>query len=191
LSEAALIGAARDGDEDAFAALYERFLPAVRRFLRDLLRDAALAEEAAQETFVRALLRIDGLRDGLRVLPWLLGIARNVSLELRRDAGRPVRPVGLSVEDALAEQGGREQGGSAATPEELLLGREAERAVAGALEALSEDRRAVLLLRVEHDLGCAEIAQLMGWSVAKVKVEVHRARLQLRELVGRRKSGDP
>jgi RNA polymerase sigma-70 factor (ECF subfamily) len=191
LSDAALIEAARDGDDDAFAALYERFLPAVRRFLRDLLRDGALAEEAAQETFVRALLRIDGLRDGLRVLPWLLGIARNVSLELRRDAGRPVRSVGLSVEDALAGQGGREQGGSAATPEELLLGREAERAVVGALEALSEDRRAVLLLRVEHDLGCAEIAQLMGWSVAKVKVEVHRARLQLRELVGRRKSGDP
>jgi RNA polymerase sigma-70 factor (ECF subfamily) len=191
--EAELIERARRGDEDAFAELYERCLPPVRRFLRDLLRDELLADEAAQETFVRALVRLEALRDTERALPWLLGIARNVSLEARRDAGRPVRAVGLDVLEALAAEGTLESAeqDASVSPEELLLGREAERAVALALGQLSEDRRAVLLLRADHDLGCAEIAQLMSWSVAKVKVEVHRARLQLRALVGRAKRGAP
>ena len=183
-TDAELIGRARRGDEAAFEELYGRCLPPVRRFLRDLLRDEPAAEEAAQETFARAFVRIRGLRDQERALPWLLGIARNVSLEARRDQGRPVRAVGLDVALALLEAGDPEPGdGGAASPERALLGREAHRELGELLARLSEDRRAVLLLRVDHDLGCAEIAQLMGWSIAKVKVEVHRARLELRALL--------
>jgi RNA polymerase sigma-70 factor (ECF subfamily) len=182
VTEAELIARARGGDEDAFAALYQRWLPAVRRFLRDLLRDQLLADEAAQETFVRAFVRIEGLRDRERALPWLLGIARLVSLEARREARGPVTAVGLAVSG---------DGEVALSPEDLLASREAGRAVEAALCQLGEDRRAVLLLRADHGLSCAEIAELMGFSVAKVKVEVHRARLELRALVGRHKGGTP
>jgi RNA polymerase sigma-70 factor (ECF subfamily) len=52
--------------------------------------------------------------------------------------------------------------------------------VSRALERLSEDRRAMLLLRLDHGLGCEQIAELMGFSVPKVKVEIHRARQVLR-----------
>jgi RNA polymerase sigma-70 factor (ECF subfamily) len=50
----------------------------------------------------------------------------------------------------------------------------------GALADLSEDRRAALLMRIDHGLGYGEIAAAMGWTLQKVKNEIHRARLQLR-----------
>ena len=58
---------------------------------------------------------------------------------------------------------------------------EADRVLATALQSLSEDRRAALLLRIDHDLGYGDIATAMGWPLQKVKNEIHRARLQLRE----------
>ena len=51
----------------------------------------------------------------------------------------------------------------------------------GALEQLSADRRAALLMRLDHGLGYGDIAEAMGWPLQKVKNEIHRARLQLRE----------
>lgn len=188
-TDAALVSKARAGDEAAFEALYVRCLGPVRRFLRDLLRDEVAADEAAQETFVRALLRLSSLQERSRPLPWLLGIARNVSLEARREAGRPVSSVGLDV-SGFAQSAAVDQDGGF-SPEQILLGREAGRELEHALGQLSEDRRTVLLLRAEHDLGCAEIAELFGWSISKVKVEVHRARLELRALVGRTQRGSP
>ena len=190
-TDAALVSKARAGDEAAFEALYVRCLGPVRRFLRDLLRDEVAADEAAQETFVRALLRLSSLQERSRPLPWLLGIARNVSLEARREAGRPVSSVGLDVAGFAESDAAAADEDGASSPEQILLGREAGRELEHALGQLSEDRRTVLLLRAEHDLGCAEIAALLGWSISKVKVEVHRARLELRVLVGRTERGSP
>jgi RNA polymerase sigma-70 factor (ECF subfamily) len=160
----------------AMAALYATLAPGVQRFLRDLLGDAALAADATQETFVRAFRRYDTLDDHARVAPWIFGIARNVSLELRKARGRSRRVVveGEGSDDARA---------TTRTPEAELLDREAVRVVGTALERLSDDRRAALLLRLDHGLAYDEIAGLMGWSLAKVKVEIFRAREVLRATV--------
>lgn len=179
VQEPALLARALAGDRAAFRALHDLHAPALRRFLHDLVRDPHLADECVQETFVRAFTRLETLGDGDRMLTWLLGIGRNVSREQLRARRRGGHLVALEPE--LPEQ--EDPGASA---EELLLGREAQEALGDALGALSEDRRAALLLRVDHGLGCAEIGALMGWSVPKVKIEVHRARLQLRALLGER-----
>ena len=75
---------------------------------------------------------------------------------------------------------------STPSPEAALLGREAARVVERALARLSEDRRAALLLRLDHDLAYDDIAAMLGWSLSKAKVEVHRARAVLREVEGDR-----
>jgi RNA polymerase sigma-70 factor (ECF subfamily) len=159
-------------EADAMRSLYDRFAPAIRRFLRSLVRDHAAADDALQETFTRALRRLSTLREGERVLPWLFGIARNVSLELRRARVRD-GDAGDRTGDDLADARAR-------TPEDALLGEETARVVARAMDALSEERRAALLLRVDHGLSYEEIGQALGWSVAKAKIEVHRARLVVR-----------
>jgi RNA polymerase sigma-70 factor (ECF subfamily) len=168
--EPALVSRAREHEPAAFRAIFDRFAPGVHRLLCDLLRDDAAADEATQETFVRAFHRIDSIRDERRLVPWLLAIARNVAFEQLRARGRsPLVPEGPTDDVA-----------SHATPEVSLQGQEAQREVDAALARLAPARRTALLLRVDQCLPYEEIAEVMGWSLAKVKVEIHRARRQLR-----------
>ncbi len=168
--EGALAVRAQAGDAHAFRALFERHAPSVRRFLIDLLRNTETADEATQETFVRAHARLSTLRDADKVTAWLFGIARHVFREQIR-----VR------KHESTEQRGYDEMDSAPTPEAALMGREADTMLATAMAALSEERRTALLLRLDHGLEYEEIAEIMGWSLAKVKNEIHRGRLKLRE----------
>src|SRR3954463_3458530 len=76
-----------------FRAVYDAHARSVRRFLGDLLRDDAGADEATQETFVRAHAKLATLREGEKVLPWLFGIARNVFYEELRARKRHLRSL--------------------------------------------------------------------------------------------------
>jgi RNA polymerase sigma-70 factor, ECF subfamily len=184
--ERALVVRAQAGDQEAFRRIFETHAPGVRRLARYLLRDGEAAAEATQEAFVRAHRAITGLGepDGLR--PWLLGIARNVCLEQLRARKRWMRSEGLDDMDDSAA-GDR----AAPSPEQLLLGREADELLAAALGGLSEDRRTALLLRIDHDLSYEEIASVMGWPLHKVKNEVRKARLGLRAALAAYLRGQP
>jgi len=174
----------------ALSALYAEHGARIHRFLRDLLGDATLAKDATQETFVRAYKKLPlfdptinktldhscrgsaegGTRD---VAPWLFGIARNVSLELRKSRAR----AGKYFVAAAADAAGTD------CPEREYLRREALRVVGAALEQLPEERRAMLILRLDHGLSYDDIALTMGCSLAKVKVEIFRAREVLRDVM--------
>ncbi len=171
-------------DHAGFTFLYVHHAPRIHRFLRDLLGDATLAADATQETFARAFhSHREILRERERAVPWLFGIARNVSLEVRKARGRAARVFASSVHDEIASATG------AASPEGDLLGREAARVIDRALAKLSDDRRAMLLLRLDHDFSYDDIATLMGFSLAKVKVEIHRAREVLRVTIAEYQRG--
>lgn len=172
-SEEELLSRARAGDAEAFRVIFDREAPGVRRFLGDLLRDDSAADEGTQETFVRAHQKLPTLSGAEKLQGWLMGIARMVFLEQlrrrRRDGPRPPR-----FDD------GPVQIDRAPTPEAALLSGEADRVLDVALADLSDERRAALLLRIDQGLGYGEIAEAMGWTLQKVKNEIHRARLQLR-----------
>ena len=170
--EPGLVARVRSGDPLAFRLVFDRYARAVRRFLRDLLGEPAAADEATQETFVRAHRMIGRLRDEDRLGGWLFGIARNVALEQLRERRRPV-----------AASAATEPRDPAPSPEARLIGEESDKMLTHALAGLTEDRRAALLLRIDHGLGYEEISDALGWSVVKVKNEVHRARLELRSML--------
>jgi RNA polymerase sigma-70 factor, ECF subfamily len=171
LQEEEIVARAQAGSPEAFRLIFDRHAPAVRRFCGDLLRDATAADEATQETFVRAHARIRTLAAGERLTGWLFGIARRVALEQMRKTRR--------APEALPDDEPQEVD-RAPDPESALLSREADGILDGALGALAAERRAALLLRLDHGLGYGEIAEAMGWTLQKVKNEIHRARLQLR-----------
>lgn len=173
-SEEALVRRAQEGEGDAFKVLFERNVSGVRRFLGDLLKDSSAADEATQETFVRAHALLGRLKDRVRLQGFLLGIARNVAFEHhRRGPTREYVEEELPIEAVLP----------APDPERLMLDRELEVAFAVALAELKPERRAALLLRLDHGLAYEEIAEAMGWSLPTVKNEIHRARLKLRQLM--------
>ncbi|HEY3816024.1 MAG TPA: RNA polymerase sigma factor [Polyangiaceae bacterium] len=162
-------------DHAALVSVYGELAPKVHRFLRDLLGDPTLASDATQETFVRAFRRVDELPRTTRLVPWVFGVARFVALEMRKARGRVRRVIdeGVATDDRTVDTRAR-------NPEDALLDREAVAVVERALGRLPEERRAALLLRCDHGLAYDEIAPLMGWSLAKVKVEIFRAREVLR-----------
>jgi RNA polymerase sigma-70 factor (ECF subfamily) len=173
-SDEALVRRAQAGEGEAFRRLFEKNVSSVRRFLGDLLKDSSAADEATQESFVRAHALLGRLKDPRRLHGFLLGIARNVAFEHHR-RGPTMEYVDddETVEAVLP----------APDPESLMLDRELEVAFSQALEALKPERRAALLMRVDHGLPYEEIADAMGWSLPTVKNEIHRARLKLRQLM--------
>ncbi|MGV3621324.1 MAG: RNA polymerase sigma factor [Archangium sp.] len=168
----ALVRRAQAGESAAFRALFERHVVAVRRFLRDLLRNTDAADDATQESFARAHAQLVKLTDHDRFKPWMLGIARNVAYESRR-----VRQHDVLDDDDDATPAAVIP---SPDPEAVLLDAELEKHFTQALGHLSENRRAALLMRLDHGLAYEEIAAAFGWSIPTVKNEIHRARLKLR-----------
>ena len=175
-SEETLVEVARSGDSDALEELLVRHGAAVSRFLRDLLRSPEAARDAAQETFMRASVMLPRSTAPLRFKSWLIGIARNVVFEMRRQQRmRRTEPYeddpDVGVPDAVIPS---------PDPESLLLDRELQEHFSRALAELSDERRAALLMRLDHGMSYEDIAASFGWTLPTVKNEIHRARLKIR-----------
>jgi RNA polymerase sigma-70 factor (ECF subfamily) len=149
-----------------FHSLFERYSRDVYRFALYLSGDPSLAEEIAQETFVRVWVLPGEVREGT-VKAYLLTIARNLYLAERKRAARQV-----ALDGGLPDP--------KPGPEAVAWGRLELDAVFEALQALPEADRAALLMHVQDGLSYAAIASALGLSTAAVKVRVHRARIKLR-----------
>ena len=177
----------RERDRARLTALYAEHGGRIHRFLRDLLGDHALASDGTQETFVRAYRKLSSFDESAKIAPWLFGIARNVSLELRKARHRANRHLAVAPSAQQVESAHTPPWQS---PEHNLLGREALRIVGDALEKIPEERRAMLLLRLDHGMSYDDIAVTMECSLAKVKVEIFRARETLRQTMAAYDSGN-
>jgi RNA polymerase sigma-70 factor (ECF subfamily) len=170
--DAALMLAFQQGDEGAFRTLFERHARAMYAFCHHFVRDAARAEELAQDVFVNLYRARDRYRPTARFKTFLYRVASNRCLnELRRR------------EHAARQAPGSEEGppdldslpSAAAGPEEVIRGRALEDAVRKLLARLPEKQRAALVLCRFEGLSYEEIAQVLETSVSAVKSLVHRA----------------
>jgi RNA polymerase sigma-70 factor (ECF subfamily) len=151
------------------------------------------AEDAVQETMVRAWRRIDGFEGRSSLRSWLYRIATNVCLDMRRRSERRARPMpaaaspagGPAFGSAAPEPmwllpAGVGPGTAGAEPAELATSREAIRlAFVAALQLLPPRQRAVLILREVLGWHAIEVAELLGTSVASVNSALQRARSTL------------
>jgi len=158
------------------ADLFDEYAGAVYGYLLRLSGDQALADDLTNETFYRAMLALEGFRGEASIKTWLLRIARNLYLN------RVKREKRLTSLDALEEQGVR----FTAThpgPEKVALDRERHQALEQALLALSETDRSMLLLASQEKLSYQEISEVLGLSVAVIKVRIFRARQRLARML--------
>lgn len=170
-AEASLLQAVAAGDYDAFARLYDAQSGLVYAFCLRLLGDAAAAEDAAQEVFLkiwRHSARFDSERGSLR--SWILAIAHRDCLDRLR-ARRPAASVDPADLGWVADPG--------AAPEEEALRSEDARVVRRALATLAPDQRRALTLMYYGGYSQSEIAGALGVPLGTVK---SRARLGLQAL---------
>jgi len=176
-----LIVAAQNGDLAAFNDIVIRHERAVYGVCMRLLRDAANAEDAAQDTFIRAWGAIQSFRGGL-VRPWLLRIATNRSYDLlRARARRPARsldaePFEIEPEwTSLAAQGD--------SPESHATRSELSAVLERALGDLPDNQRLAIILSDVQGYGYEEIAEITDVATGTVKSRISRGRSRLRDVL--------
>jgi RNA polymerase sigma-70 factor (ECF subfamily) len=147
--------------------LYREHHAAVLRYLVRMSGSRELAEELAQETFIRAAAGLFAFRGDCSVATWLFRIARNCYLNTRR---RP-NPARIDTDELLAIP----DGGSG-DPARHYAASERRDLIGLALAQLHERQRSLLLLRDAEGLSYAEIADVLEMSLAAVKVNLFRAR---------------
>jgi len=174
-----LTARARAGDDEAFRLLFERYACPVLHFIYDLINQRELAEDLTQETFVRAYKNLRALRSGTKFSTWLFGIARNVAREALRSRRREQNSDFAERETRL-----KQQSDPGCLPDEQLLQKEFNVAMESALRMLNEDHRLVFILRILQHCSYEEIVAITGFSLAKVKTDLHRARLEMRRRIG-------
>lgn len=169
-----LIARARSGEHEAFRLIFERYAKPILGFINDMVGDREVAEELTQETFVRAFKNLDKLRDDSKLATWLFGIGKNVARESFRFRVREI-PCSDQKNAALENENIKQ-----ISPAEELFGKEVNTAIRRALKALDPDRRLVFILKVYQQYRYEEISEITGFSVSKVKTDLHRARVELR-----------
>ena len=176
-SSADLVTRTCQGDSEAFRLIFERYSRPVISFIFDMVNDRALAEELAQETFVRAYRAMRTMRAETKLSTWLFGIARNVARESLRARARTSNHVDLSDKSVV------DLSDNTPAPVEGLLNKELNAIIRRSLEALDEDKRLVFTLKVFHQCSYEEIAGITGFSLAKLKTDLHRARAEMRKRI--------
>ena len=139
-----------------------------------IARNAADAEEAAQDGFVKAWRSLGRFRQGAPFRPWLLRIVANEASNRRRSAGRR---ASLALRAAAEEP----SGGAAPSPEAALLSGEQRAALLAAVDTLPDEQRDVVALRYFLDLSEEDVAETLGIPRGTVKSRTARALERLRE----------
>ncbi len=167
-AEQALIASARAGDQVAFERLLESAVRSATRLAYAMLQDRSEAEDAFQESALRAWRRLENLRHGSPFQPWFLGIVANQCRDVRR--GRwwlvvrlPDPPAVQSVGDAAWFEG-----------EDLRR----------AVMSLPFDQRVAILMHFHLDMPLSDVATALDLSVAGVKTRINRALKRLRPAMG-------
>jgi RNA polymerase sigma factor (sigma-70 family) len=158
----------RDGEVHMLGVLFDRYQAPLFNFYSKMTQDRTVSEDLVQEVFLRILRYRQTYRPGTPFRAWMYQIARNT----RIDQVRKVRPESPLATEPIAPTGVADHAERA--QEAQLLQR--------ALMQLPEDKREILILSRFQELKYDEIARLLGCETGAVKVRVHRALQQLREV---------
>ena len=176
-SDTELIERLHRRDPQALAELYDRYGKLVYSIILRIVRDAAIAEDLVQETFLRVWNRVQGFDAGKGSIgPWLLAVARNRAIDyLRSASGRERNATEFEETDHPALY---------TEMEHDILTSDAARHVKAAMEKLSPNQRQVIELAYFEGLSQTEMAERLGQPLGTVKTWVRTALKNLRDELG-------
>lgn len=179
------MAAFQEGDEGAFAELFERHGKPLLNFFYRMCYDRAASEDLVQETFLRVIRSRETWRPDASFTTWLYTVARNLWIDRHRS--RKAAPKTVSADLPASDGGGslvdrvetREEG-----PVKQVADREAAALVRRAIEDLPEAQRMVFLLAEAQGLKYREIARILEVPIGTVKSRMNAAVARLRGLLG-------
>jgi len=163
----------RNGDVDAFDALFDRYHAAVYSFARTMLGDSRGPEEMLQEAFLTVARQAKKYEPRGRFRPWLMRIVRNLCLN-RLAAAKARREMLAGSGMALIEPASREP-----EPDESMQNNERAATVRAAIAELPERQREAIALQVYSRMSYREIAGVLEMPINTVKTLIHRAKASL------------
>lgn len=179
-SDTELVVRTLDGSQAAFGELVRRYERPIVGLVLRMVRDRGVAEELAQDVFVKAYDRLETYDQRRKFSSWLFKVAHNATIDHLRRRRLDTVPLettesdDVQLTDVLAASGGRQ-------PDDRVLQREIGEALEAAIGELRPAYREVLLLRFAHGASYDEIAEVMDLPLGTVKTHLHRARKQLAE----------
>jgi RNA polymerase sigma-70 factor (ECF subfamily) len=175
-----LVRAYRNGDIHAFEELHRRYVASIYRLVRRKLGDALLAEDIAQETFMKALRMMDRVDESFNFGGWVHTVARNLCFDELRRRQRDLRVEGSEEieEDSLTNIPSTAR---SFDPVDVSESNELRRQVWEVAQKLPEKYRLVLTLRELQDLSYRQIARTLNMSESAVETLLYRARLRFKE----------
>lgn len=166
-----LVYRAIERDQEAFGELYDRHVVRVYRHIYYMVGNAAEAEDLTAQTFLRAWEAIDRYQvRGAPFVSWLLRIAHNLGVSFLRS-----RRESSQLHDGIVDEKPR------IDPESSYVQTAEEELVREAILRLRDEQRQVIILRFIEDLDYKEVAEIIGKSVAAIRVIQHRALNSLRK----------
>ncbi|HET7322406.1 MAG TPA: sigma-70 family RNA polymerase sigma factor [Longimicrobiaceae bacterium] len=179
-----LIALARTGSEKAYRELLDRYQRPVFSLVYRMVRDRELAEDLAQETFIKVFNHLEHYNPKYKFSSWIFKIASNLAI----DTLRKKEPQTLSIDGSRHARTADEEEATRITvesrdenPEEYLEAKELGEEIEGAIGKLRAEYRTAILLRHVEGRPYEEIAEIMGIPLGTVKTYIHRARAELRE----------
>ena len=161
------------GDDGAFAEVYDGLAPRLYGFLLKQTRDHAKAEDVVQQTMLQIHRARGRFLPGAEVTPWAFAIARRLVIDQHRRGHREVlAPTDEGIDDLLVALD--------AGADDVAIAKETAARLGAELERLPENQRVAFELIKQEGLSVAEAAQVLGTTVAAVKLRAHRAYEALR-----------
>ncbi|HET9150282.1 MAG TPA: sigma-70 family RNA polymerase sigma factor [Gemmatimonadales bacterium] len=187
LTDQEVVALARSGSEAAYRELLRRYERPIFSLVFRMVRDRELAEDLAQETFVKALNALDSYRPEFKFSSWIFKIANNAAIDhLRRREldtlsleGSPHASTPDAIEATALQIGARQE-----SPLDTVEAKELGKQIETAIGKLRPEYRACILLRHVDGRPYEEIAEILGLPLGTVKTYIHRARNELREALG-------
>ena len=169
--ERELVEAAIGGDIESFGELCRRYYAAMAAIAYAVLGDHQLAEDAAQESFARALVRLRDLKNKDKFVPWLAAICRNVAKDMVATKAKLISREDISQVNKIENAD------------------ENEPVIRRAIEQLPESAKELVVLRYYDGLSYEQIGTVLGISKASINGRLTRAKRKMAEYL--RKNGFP
>ena len=182
--KALVIAGEREAARDRFGSLVALLQRRGLRIAYHYLRDAADADEAVQDAFVKVFLHIEQYREELSFDVWFMRILVNACLDRLKSRTRQQRWIAAPIDDAHDERLVEQAAATAPSTEQELLAREPWRHVLKAVATLPDRQRLVFTLSHLDERTAAEISESTGMSPATVRVHLFRAIRKLRATLG-------